>query len=88
MQRFVFTPFLPLLRRFSDPLFRRSAEAAVDIADLAVNHTHPAKRGYFTMREEGESSPQSLEMDIQERIWSQSAAWAGITKDDTVLTLG
>jgi len=85
MQRFIFRPFLPVLRRFVDSEFRTSAEAGVDIADLAVNRAHPDERGFFTLLEKAESAPQSLEQEVQHRIWIQSVAWANITKDDTAL---
>lgn len=84
LQRFVLRPLGPVLR-FLNPAMRTSAEAAEGVIELGVGEAHPGERGYFNLLEKGESSPDSLDKNIQERIWSKSAEWARITKDNTAL---
>ncbi|KAH8590935.1 hypothetical protein B0O99DRAFT_598714 [Bisporella sp. PMI_857] len=88
MQRFLFRPFLPILRRFIDKEFRTSAEAGVDVAELAANRAHPNERGYFNLLKKDKSAPQSLEEEVQQRLWVKSTEWANITKRDTALEAG
>ncbi|KAH9906074.1 putative short-chain dehydrogenase [Xylariomycetidae sp. FL2044] len=87
LQRFILRPFLPLLQRFVDTGFRRAAEAGVDVAELAADRAYPGERGFFKLLKKDTSAPQSLDEDVQRRIWQQSLAWAKITQDDTALAL-
>ena len=84
MSRFVFQPLRPLLR-FMDPTMRTSAEASVDVVDLAVRAVHPQDRGYFTMLKHDDSAPESMELRTQQSLWKKTLEWAGITQENTVL---
>lgn len=80
MSKWVIRPMRPLLR-FVDPTMRTSSEAGTDIAMLAVNEASPGVRGFFTLRTEDTSSPESLEKDVQEAIWKKTLEWTGAAKD-------
>ncbi|KAI4224936.1 MAG: hypothetical protein L6R36_004295 [Xanthoria steineri] len=84
MSRFVFQPLRPLLR-FMDPTMRTSAEASVDVVDLAVRAVHPQDRGYFTMLKHDDSAPESMELRTQQSLWKKTLEWARITQENTVL---
>ncbi|KAI0873443.1 NAD(P)-binding protein [Hypoxylon argillaceum] len=73
LQRFILRPL-----RFFMSAMRTSATAATDVVDFATNKAHPGERGYFTLLEKTESSPQSMDKEVQQRVWSQTAAWANI----------
>ncbi|KUI73734.1 Retinol dehydrogenase 13 [Cytospora mali] len=84
LSKIVIRPLRPLLR-IMDPTIRTSAEAGKDVARLAINEASPDERGYFTLLEKDESSPDSLNEQKQEQLWLQSAQWVGITAQDTAL---
>ncbi|KAL3440973.1 NAD(P)-binding protein [Aspergillus insuetus] len=87
MSLLIIRPFLFLLRRFSDPTMRTSAEAAADIVDFATNTTSAGERGYYTLSQKDESSPDSLDKAKQAAIWSKTIEWAGITGENTALKI-
>ncbi|MCJ1261070.1 hypothetical protein MMC22_000934 [Lobaria immixta] len=84
MSIFIIRPFR-LLLRLMDPTMRTSAEAGVDVIDLAVNVSHPGERGYFTLLKKDNSSPESQGEETQQKIWVKSVEWAGVTSKDTAL---
>ncbi|KAI1113086.1 hypothetical protein F5Y14DRAFT_462786 [Nemania sp. NC0429] len=88
MQKYVLRPFSPLCRLLGIKTFRTSALVAVDVVQLALSTAHPGARGYFTLLNEDETAPQSLEPEVQQRVWAQSAVWAKITKENTALQAG
>ncbi|KAI1177691.1 hypothetical protein F4777DRAFT_189096 [Nemania sp. FL0916] len=81
MQRYLLRPLQPVYRLLVNKAFRTSAQASVDVVELATNRAHPGARGYFTLLDKDESAPQSLDAEIQQRVWDQSAVWANIAKD-------
>jgi len=85
MQRFIMKPFMSVINRLADPTFRSSAEAGVDVAELAVNKAHPGERGYFTLLKKDESDPVTMDQKEQQRVWQKSLEWAKITKENTAL---
>ncbi|KAI1313944.1 hypothetical protein F5Y03DRAFT_335597 [Xylaria venustula] len=87
MQRFLLRPFQPVCKLLGIKEFRTSAQAAADVVALATNKAQPDARGYFTLLDKDETAPQSLDSEIQQRIWVQSAIWASITKENTVLSV-
>ncbi|KAI0551103.1 hypothetical protein F4679DRAFT_180524 [Xylaria curta] len=87
MQKFVLQPLQPVLR-FIMPDMRRSADAGVDVAELALNRKHVGERGYFRLMVSGPSSAESLDETKQERLWVKTAEWADITGEDTALNTG
>ncbi|KAH8647545.1 putative short-chain dehydrogenase [Tricladium varicosporioides] len=85
LQSLVMKPFMSVINRLADPTFRTSAEAGVDIAELAVDKAHPGEHGYFTLLKKDESDPVTMDQDIQRKVWQKSLEWAKITKDNTAL---
>ncbi|KAI8622889.1 hypothetical protein F5Y19DRAFT_483679 [Xylariaceae sp. FL1651] len=85
MQKFLLRPFQPVYRLLGNKDFRSSAQAAVDVVELATNKAQTDARGYFTLLSKDESAPQSLDPEVQQRVWLQSAIWARITKENTAL---
>lgn len=79
MSKYFIRPMLPLLR-FADPTMRTSREAGTDVAKLAVNEASPGARGFFTLLKEDTSSPDSLNEEVQEKIWEKTLEWTGISK--------
>ncbi|XXG95776.1 hypothetical protein Hte_002047 [Hypoxylon texense] len=84
LMRYIVRPLLPLMR-YQNPQMRLAAESAVDTIELALGNVHPGERGYFELLEKDESSPESLDQAKQEKLWTKSAEWAGINKDNTAL---
>lgn len=66
---------------------RTAAEAGVDVIDLATNAAHPGERGYFTLLERDTSSPESLDEETQQRLWTKTLEWARITRENTALAI-
>ncbi|KAI1746058.1 hypothetical protein F4680DRAFT_9054 [Xylaria scruposa] len=87
MQRFVLQPLQPVLR-FIMPDMRRSADAGVDVAELALGQKYVGERGYFRLMVSGPSSAESLDETKQEKLWVKTAEWANITGENTVLNIG
>ncbi|KAI1125844.1 hypothetical protein F5Y10DRAFT_223959 [Nemania abortiva] len=83
-QMFILQPLRPLIRLML-PDMRKSAEAGVDVADLALNQKYAGERGYFRLMVPGPSSAESLDETKQEELWTKTAHWAKITKEDTEL---
>ncbi|KAI0196774.1 putative short-chain dehydrogenase [Xylaria flabelliformis] len=84
MQRLVLQPLQPVLRCIM-PDVRRSADAGIDVAELALNQKHVGERGYFRLMVPGPSSAESLDETKQERLWVKTVEWANITDEDTTL---
>ena len=84
LSRLIIQPFRALLP-FMNPLMRTTHEAGVDAADLALNRAYPNMRGYFTLLQEDESSPESRDKEKQQRLLLKSLKWARITQSNTVL---
>ncbi|KKA18215.1 Short-chain dehydrogenase [Rasamsonia emersonii CBS 393.64] len=87
LSKFVIKPLQPLLRLVADPTMRTAAEAGVDVIDLATNAAHPGERGYFTLLERDTSSPESLDEETQQRLWTKTLEWARITRENTALAI-
>ncbi len=64
---------------------RTAAEAGADVVELAMNKACPKERGYFTLLEKDESSPESNDEEKQRKLWVKSAEWAKISGKDTSL---
>lgn len=65
---------------------RTSAEAGVDVVDLATRAVHPQERGYFTLLKHDNSAPESMEVQTQQGLWKKTLEWARITRENTALT--
>ncbi|GAP93179.1 putative short-chain dehydrogenase [Rosellinia necatrix] len=75
MQRFVLQPLRPVLRLMVSDV-RGSADAGIDVADLALNQKHSGRRGYFRLMVPGPSSAESLDETKQDKLWRKTAEWA------------
>ncbi|TVY85677.1 WW domain-containing oxidoreductase [Lachnellula willkommii] len=84
-QRFILKPFMWVINSLVDPTFRSSADAGVDVAELAVGKARPGERGYFTLLDKDESDPITRDPELQQKVWQKSLEWAKITKDNTAL---
>ncbi|KAI0428669.1 hypothetical protein F5Y09DRAFT_278916 [Xylaria sp. FL1042] len=87
LQRFVLQPLRPVLQLMA-PYMRRSVDAGVDVAELALNRKHAGERGYFRLVVPGPSSAESLDELMQQRLWVKTTEWARITREDTALEAG
>lgn len=88
MQKFVYKPLLPVLKLIMGPTLRTAAPAGVDVVELTLNPKYKAKRGYYTLLEEDESSPDSQNREKQSKLWAQTPIWAKITENNTALQDG
>ncbi|KAF2647658.1 putative short-chain dehydrogenase [Lophiostoma macrostomum CBS 122681] len=77
---YVLLPLRPIYRRLVDPTWRPSAEAGVDMVELAVNKQYKNERGYYTLLERTEPDEIVKDEDVQDRIWKEAAKWAGVDK--------
>lgn len=84
MQMFILQPLRPLLHLML-PDMRRSADAGVDVADLALDKKHTGERGYLRLVAPGPSSTESLDEAKQEKLWTKTLEWAKLTKEKTAL---
>ena len=64
---------------------RTSAEAGSDIISFATNEVYPNERGYFTMLEKDESSPDSRDQEKQQALFQKSVEWAKVKSVDTAI---
>ncbi|KAI0198359.1 hypothetical protein F4808DRAFT_436109 [Astrocystis sublimbata] len=80
LQRFLLQPFKSVLR-LADPTMRTSTNAAADLVELATN---PAldQGGFYSLLSKTESAPDSYNEEVQEKIWTQTMNWAGITEQN------
>ncbi|KAI0121996.1 NAD(P)-binding protein [Daldinia grandis] len=85
VQKVLFKPLMPLIRRFADPTFRTSREAGIDIVELGVAKAEDGERGYYTLLKKDDPDPAVLDKEKQRIIWEKSAEWAKINKDNTAL---
>jgi NAD(P)-dependent dehydrogenase (short-subunit alcohol dehydrogenase family) len=85
MQKFVYKPLLPVLRLAMGPTLRTAAPAGVDVVELTLNPQYSSQRGFFTMLQKDESSPDSQDEAIQARLWAQTLEWARVSKENTAL---
>lgn len=86
MQVYVANLLQPLLR-YLNPTFRRSADAAKDVIDLAVSPEYVGQDGYFIMNKKATSSLASKDENMQAALWRKSLEWSAISQSDTVLPL-
>lgn len=87
LQTFFYKPLLNLLKLSMGPTLRTAAPTGVDVAELALNPKYAGERGFYTLLEKDQSSPQSRDENTQSRLWNQTLKWANITQDDTELHL-
>ncbi|KAK6204022.1 hypothetical protein LQW54_008595 [Pestalotiopsis sp. IQ-011] len=84
-QKIVYKPLLPVLRLIMGPTLRTAAPAGTDVVDLALNPKFSSDRGFFTLLDKDESSPESQDSSKQSILWAQTLKWAKITKENTAL---
>ncbi|KAK8008143.1 NAD(P)-binding protein [Apiospora marii] len=87
MQTFVYKPLLPILRLIMGPTLRTAAPAGHDVVELALNPKYAGQRGYYTLLQKDQSSPDSQDKEKQSGLWAKTLTWAKITQDRTKLQL-
>lgn len=87
MQKFVYKPLLPLLKVAFGPTLRTAAPAGADVAELALNDKYAGERGFYTLLNKDESSPDSQDKEKQSILWAQTLLWAKISSDNTKLQI-
>lgn len=87
MQTFVYKPLLPLLKLLVGPTLRTAAPAGADVAELALNDKYAGERGFCTLLDKDESSPESQDKQKQSSLWAQTLLWAKISSNNTELQL-
>lgn len=85
LQRIILKPLLPILKVAVNPAMRTAALAAVDVIQLAVDPAYSGERGFFTLLQKDQSSPDSQDEGKQQSLWSKTLEWAKITRDNTAL---
>lgn len=85
MQTFVYKPLLPLLKLAMGPTLRTAAPAGADVAELALNDKYVGERGFYTLLNKDESSPESQDKQKQSSLWAQTLSWAKINSSNTKL---
>ena len=83
---FIGSWLLPLLRLLQ-PRLSSVEQAAKPVIDIAVADEFAGQEGYFEGREKATSSPDSLDEDMQRKLWEKSVAWCGLKPEDTVIDL-
>jgi hypothetical protein len=84
----IFLPLLPVVRLIAGPTFRKVAPAGIDVAEMTLSADFAGKRGFYTLLDKDESSPESQDQEKQEKLWAQTLEWAKITKENTALQAG
>jgi hypothetical protein len=64
---------------------RTAAPAGIDVVEIALNSKFAGERGFFTLLDKDQSSPESLDEAKQSGLWIKTLKWARITKDNTAL---
>jgi hypothetical protein len=77
---------LPLLRLLK-PRLSSVEQAAKPVIDIAVANEFAGQEGYFEGRAKAASSPDSLEEEMQRKLWEKSVVWCGLRPEDTVIDL-
>ncbi|KAL1796572.1 hypothetical protein ACET3X_005112 [Alternaria dauci] len=76
----VATWLLPLLSYF-EPRLTTVEQAAIAFVDVAVADKFAGQEGYFEGVEKVESSPDSLDMEMQQALWRKSVEWCKLDKE-------
>jgi hypothetical protein len=77
---------LPLLQLFL-PGLASVAQAAKPVVDIAVADEFAGREGYFEGREAVHSSPESMDQEVQAKLWKKSVEWCGFMREDVVIEL-
>jgi hypothetical protein len=82
----VVTWLLPLIGYFQ-PRLVTVEQAAIAFVDVAVADRFDGQEGYFEGKNRVESSQDSLDVDIQQALWSRSVEWCGLDREDVPMGL-
>jgi hypothetical protein len=80
------TWLLPLLRLFQ-PSIMSVEQAAKPVGDIAMSDKYAGQEGYFEGSAKVESSPDSLDEGMQERLWKKSVEWCKLRAEDSIIGL-
>lgn len=89
LSRFLFRPLaqFPFIAKFVDKSIRSTQTAAADVVELALGQAHRGAQGFYKFSKEAQSDPISNDKSNQNRIWKESATWAGVGANETALAL-
>jgi hypothetical protein len=84
----VVTWLLPLLKLLGiAPRLVTVEQAAKPVAELAVSDRFSGQEGYFEGEQKLDSSPDSMDVEMQKALWRRSVEWCGLQREDTVIEL-
>lgn len=87
-QKYLYKPLLPILQLIAGPTLRTAEPAGIDVAEISLSPKFVGKRGFYTLLEKDESSPESRDENKQESLWVETLKWAKISKDNTAFQIG
>ena len=74
-QTFLLKPLFPVLQPLMTPTMRNSATAGQDVVEMTLSPKFARKSGIYTMLEKDQSSPDSLDEEVQNQIRAQTSIW-------------
>jgi hypothetical protein len=77
---------LPVLRLFL-PSIMSVKDAARPVVDIAIGDEYGGQEGYFEGSAKVESSPDSLNEEVQKKLWERSVEWCMLKPGDSVIEL-
>jgi hypothetical protein len=77
---------LPLLRLFQ-PSIMSVEQAAKPVVDVAMANRYAGQEGCYEGSPKVESSPDSLDEEMQRRLWEKSVEWCRLRAQDSVIEL-
>ncbi|KAG9189436.1 endo-1,4-beta-xylanase [Alternaria panax] len=80
----VVTWLLPLLSYFV-PRLVTVEQAATAFVDVAVADKFAGQEGYYEGEKKVQSSPDSLDVNMQQALWRKSVEWCGLDKEGLVI---
>jgi hypothetical protein len=75
---------LPLLK-YWQPSLTTVEQAAKPVVDIAVADEYAGQEGYFEGGVKKESSPESMNEDVQRQLWEKSMTWCRLNDGDSVI---
>jgi hypothetical protein len=80
------TWLLPLLRLIQ-PSLMSVEQAATPVVDIAMSDRYSGQEGYFEGSAKVRSSPDSLDEEMQKRLWEKSVEWCKLRAEDSIIEL-
>jgi NAD(P)-dependent dehydrogenase (short-subunit alcohol dehydrogenase family) len=84
----VVTWLLPLLKFLGvAPRLVTVEQAAKPVVEVSVSDRFSGQEGYFEGEQKLDSSPDSMDVEMQKALWRRSVEWCGLQREDTVIEL-